>query len=624
MSSNSNEALETVTLSQWFHHGTSSGSKIPNIAIKEDEVEAKERLPLIDLRSQESFSKRRLLSFVGSSEERQVDHDHDHDQGQADDVRHRHETVVVHLPFETLLSGERSCELPPRDVKFAILMPLSSSSTSSSTSSSSEKESIILDFFFATRSKVTLQSRKPWLVKQIIYENESMWKEATELGISHILETDTDRNRNREKNRKETLPGAESFKYPYVRSHVHVHVDHQSRPLPRLWKPDNMIQTILLPLLKQKVNEHFTPHSMLTTATSIDVDADVDADAVIDADANIDVNSYHHADFEFSPFTIWDLGSGAGRDVCFLAEELNYVLHQHQHQHQHQQKDDQHQSSSTSTPSTSKLTPILTPLKLAIVGIDNHKGSSKRCIPLWKHRNVQDITHSLLLDLNKLKSLKESMLWYQKNDIMHMGMDMDMDMEMEMEKFNKDNINHGSDNHDHDHDDKNGSTTIASTTTNFTNSENHVGIRSRSATATRSTNCSNKNNNDGNSNGVICLYAIRFLNRKLIHYIAHDGDNEDNEDNDKGGIGSICSEDDDALEPMSFQKGTLFAMSHFCKSHDGAIWDFDHPKVKSVLERNELSNLFTKTNKWKILHDEICLVDGDHGRTLIHFVAERI
>lgn len=48
-------------------------------------------------------------------------------------------------------------------------------------------------------------------------------------------------------------------------------------------------------------------------------------------------------------------------------------------------------------------------------------------------------------------------------------------------------------------------------------------------------------------------------------------------------------------------------------------------KVKSVLERHELRNLFQaqEGTKWNILKDDICM-DGDHGRTLIQFVAVRV
>jgi hypothetical protein len=52
-------------------------------------------------------------------------------------------------------------------------------------------------------------------------------------------------------------------------------------------------------------------------------------------------------------------------------------------------------------------------------------------------------------------------------------------------------------------------------------------------------------------------------------------------------------------------------------------------KEKHVLERNELAEIFHQSLdsngqvKWRILHDEI-VMDSDHGRTLIQFVAQRV
>lgn len=67
--------------------------------------------------------------------------------------------------------------------------------------------------------------------------------------------------------------------------------------------------------------------------------------------------------------------------------------------------------------------------------------------------------------------------------------------------------------------------------------------------------------------------------------------------------------------------GILFGLSHFCKPHPGAPWNFEHPSEKTVLERDELSDLFCD-DTWEILHDEIA-TDSDHGRTMIHFVAQK-
>ena len=39
-------------------------------------------------------------------------------------------------------------------------------------------------------------------------------------------------------------------------------------------------------------------------------------------------------------------------------------------------------------------------------------------------------------------------------------------------------------------------------------------------------------------------------------------------------------------------RGTFFALLHFCKPTTGASWNFDHPSEKTVLERDQLFDLF--------------------------------
>ena len=121
-----------------------------------------------------------------------------------------------------------------------------------------------------------------------------------------------------------------------------------------------------------------------------------------------------------------------------------------------------------------------------------------------------------------------------------------------------------------------------------------------------------ENNNNGNTI-IAALYCVRFWKLGLVKAIAN--------------CTSIPSE-------------TLFAISHFCKPSVGASWNFDHPNEKTVLERNELQNIFIMSHqqrdddnnddddknnnysRWEVLHDDIVL-DSDHGRTMIHFVARR-
>jgi hypothetical protein len=53
---------------------------------------------------------------------------------------------------------------------------------------------------------------------------------------------------------------------------------------------------------------------------------------------------------------------------------------------------------------------------------------------------------------------------------------------------------------------------------------------------------------------ILCLYAVRFYEPKLINYLATEA-------------------------PLA--EGALFAMSHFCKTTNGSEWPFDHPKVRT-------------------------------------------
>lgn len=378
-------------------------------------------LPIVDLRSYEEFDRQQIdmTSYSNSSSSILP--------------------TIVNLPLQTLLSGERSCELPPRHVEFAILIPRQYTQQFLERSGDCD----IHQLFFASMSKSTLQSRKPWLVRQILIDSDTLWKDASELGL---VKSYSDRE------------STTSF-----------------QRLPRLWKPDP-ISTNILPILKEwTVNEDNNRIGL-----------------------------------------VLDLGSGAGRDVCYLAEELK-----------------QYQCTQKSTKNS-----------IHVIGIDNHKGSAKRCIPLWKNRRVDDITYSLLLDLNKLHQVRSTLMDTTKL--------LSQPMQQQSE--------------------------------------------------------------------IICLYAIRFLNRKLVSYIANStihAETDSIESNSRA-KSTIHTPPQPPILPI----GTIFAMSHFCKPKDGAIWDFDHPKESSVLERSELKKLF-ENKGWQVLKDDIIL-DGDHGRTLVQFIAKKI
>ncbi len=346
ISAENQNSYDEVTIATWRKGYTSETGDNIDTSDTNRGAPSSKHLPLIDLRSKESYAQHHVKDK-------------------------RNETLIVHLPFETLLSGERSCELPPRHVEFAILVP------------SNFDRDQIQDFFFATLSKATSQSRKPWLVRQVIYETEELWDEVKEMGIlsSNSRRVSGDDNGNGDDN-----------------------IDEIEFPLPRLWKPDQMIEDVLHPLLKK---EFIKCHSM-------------------------DLEKH---------FVVWDLGSGAGRDCSFLAEELKHQIHM--------------------TGSN---------IKLKIVGFDNHKGSARRSLPLWKNRFVDDVCESRLVNLKNMTLLEEN-----------------------IKKEGK----------------------------------------------------------------IMCMYAIRYLNRRMLEFIS-----------------SI---------PL-VTKGCIFAMSHFCKG-ENAEWNWDHPKVSGCLTK---------------------------------------
>ena len=403
----------------------------------DDDNSSRNMLPLVDLRSYTDFNKQHLIHS---------------------------NTPIVNLPLSTLLNGERSCELPPRHVEFAILIPrqyaqsfFEYSNTSIGDDDGKEKDCSIHQLFFASKSQATSQSRKPWLVRQVLVDSDVLWKGACEIDL---VQCDDSKNRSNGENRTADMTPFQS--------------------LPRLWKPDPLISIAILPVLKEWITDRQS---------------------------------------KCNNRLVFDLGSGAGRDICFLAEELK--------EFQHSLREDN---------SSTKL--------VHFVGIDNHKGSSKRCVPLWSNRGVADIAHSVLLDLNKLHLVRDF---------------------MDSSKLLSQSVEEGE---------------VA---------EN-----------------------------IMCLFAIRFLNRKLLSYVAESRSTDEPITNNNTSFNTIHS----PPHPLVLPVGTIFAMSHFCKPNEGASWNYDHPKESSVLNRWELKNLF-EHERWQIIKDDLT-TDGDHGRTLIQFVVKKV
>ncbi len=477
-------------------------------------------LPIVDLRSIEDYNERHLEPNVISCVSAQnsttpSDDDDDFLANPASTVCHnevddensnRGGIITVNLPLASLLSGERSCELPPRNLAFAILIPRGYAQTFMDESHAGcgggggdgEKHCIIHQLFFATHSAATRQSRKPWKVRQVLLDTDTLWKEAEDIEGLVVARCGSATNRKG--------GGGDRSRSPF-------------RCLPRLWRPDPLISSYVLPFLMNWTMHYSNNHVTVFDSRINDGKAE-DHDKCNTCRAK-------------TLGLVWDLGCGSGRDICYLAEES---------------KEFRERCTDTST------------RELHFIGVDNHRGSAARCTPLWKNRGVDEISESICLDLNKLHLVREYLM--DPTKVLHLPL--------------------------HD-------------------AACHADI--------------------------VCIYSIRYLNRKLLSYIANTRTVEESvvmPDSQSSTSGTHSPPSSHLVLPL----GTLIAISHFCKPHEGASWKFDHPKESSVLDRWELRNLFTGSSntdcerkfdsqRWEILIDDV-IVDGDHGRTLTQFVAKKI
>lgn len=320
---------------------------------------------------------------------------------------------------------QRSYELPPRQDAFAVLVP-------SSDNDKDEALTLIREFFLCqeVNGKKRRRAQKPWKVPLVIVANNE-WQMLLDKSTTTSAEDDT-----------------------------------KFRPLPRLWKPDSMVQEVLLPLLKEHLEKPNTTADAATTTVTT--------------------------------HQIWDLGAGAGRDVCFLAEELK-----------------------AATCSSNN--------NFCVVAMDQRYrnlksgGEQEECL-FFQRRHVGGVTKCVAIQWSSSNDDNKHKEWFQQQQQQQ---------------------------------------------------EQQTGT--------------------GSNSRVLCLYMVRFWNKSLMEFLA---------------------------ESKLLEKGTLVAVSQFTKAAAGASWDFEHPKEKHVLERDELSKMFCTEAGWHILHDNI-VKDSDHGRTLVNFVAAK-
>lgn len=285
------------------------------------------RLPLLDLRSSLDNETQLLKATEGQREERKSLWD------SPSQLEPRCRIKVVHIPLDCL--RERSYELPPRDVAFGILV--------STFADLEQAKQIILH---------TNEQQRAWKVKFAI-----------------VLEADDDTNVNDQAPTTVAVGQVISALHRLTSDRQTVSGSpcqpHSSlfRPLDRLWKPDPMVEHVLLPTIIQTM--------FATTTTHCNVRSD-------------------------ERMEIWDLGAGAGRDVCFLAEELK----------------------AASAHVAANHPSCLPPTNFCVVAVDQRYRSDhqKVCHQFWQRRRVADVTDTKRLDLNDVDATLQAIQDAQRDD----------------------------------------------------------------------------------------------------------------------------------------------------------------------------------------------------------------
>jgi rhodanese-related sulfurtransferase len=329
--------------------------------------------------------------------------------------RQQPQLVVVHIPYDELLgynnssssnnntgttsnfenqskNTNRKFELPPRQTPFAIIASSScflkesklegDDKTRCTTDSlrAVQQEQIISMFHpvkpnHATtdpKHSQTSQSSKAtsslWNIVAVfnVSVDDTIWHDAKDVCNIDIYDgTTTTSTEHSMTNSAGTVPYTMT---PQQQQQTSLQSQQQSIqptvPLPRLWSPDPMIEHILLPLLQAKVSLLQQRTTSNTTASS-------------------SISSTNHPQ---AVMEIWDIGSGLGRDICFLAEELLY--------------------------STNNIVPVPQQSKadkshvFRIVGYDQryrtntHTNETKQ---FWHRRHVDTVTNCCCTDLNTIQ-----------------------------------------------------------------------------------------------------------------------------------------------------------------------------------------------------------------------------
>ena len=249
--------------------------------------------------------------------------------------------VYVHIPFDEVV--HRKFELPPRQVPFAIV----SSFPEEDWSLHWENIQAMLSSSGSSNIKKSTTAKKGAATITSLDQNQShhpSWNVMALLNANDETMWESAAAHIGDCNQNDIVPNQNK--------------SCTSLPLPRLWSPDPMIEHVLFPLLKEKLR------------------------------------SIRHRQ---EVMEIWDVGSGLGRDVCYLAEELMYSdnLSSSSSLQQGRSESQGHES------------------LFRIIGYDQryrHLDSTSDTMEFWNRRRVSNVTECYCCDLNHIQTDLESLL----------------------------------------------------------------------------------------------------------------------------------------------------------------------------------------------------------------------
>lgn len=258
-----------------------------------------EPLLLMDLRSSEDYQSHHLYFECEENNNNNTNNNSCNSKNKY--ILHSQKIApVVVVPFPIECVQERSFELPARHVEFSILLHRSDIERA---------EAFLLRPRSISKGKKRSKTvMKLWKVKHVLVDNPELWDQARKLGIC--------REKEKSNGSRNVASLNNSISCSHEDKYGHTPPPLVFSPFSRLWQPDPMVQNVLLPLLREELDSKISSDVCCNNAAE---NNPLQSNNAIDR-GNATTNG--NSDRNNEIWEVWDMASGAGRDVAFLGEEM--------------------------------------------------------------------------------------------------------------------------------------------------------------------------------------------------------------------------------------------------------------------------------------------------------------